>query len=102
MNMRRETVELEHVHPRFVCKVADRADEWVKSARLLLGYEVRSVMLADTVCGVCGGALSVPRDASGDVVCVGLPYDDPQEAQQPCGAVYRRLDWPDLVEGVNG
>lgn len=101
LNLVRETTGLEHVHPQFVCKVATAADTWVKDARLLLGYEVRSVMLADTVCGTCGGALSVPRDASGDVVCVGKPYADPELAEPPCGAVYRCWDWPKLAEGLN-
>lgn len=98
-NLHAEVLELEHVHPMFVCKVANKADTWVKDARLMLGYEVRHTMLADTVCGCCGGALSVPRDASGDVVCVGLPDSNPENAQEPCGMKYSRWDWPDLLEG---
>jgi hypothetical protein len=99
LNLHREAESLEHVHPMFVAKVANKADRWVKDARLMLGYETRTVMLADTVCGECGGALSVPRDASGDVVCMGKPYDDPTKAEQPCGTTYSRWDWVELLEG---
>lgn len=90
-------VQLQHQHPRYVVHAANLGDSWVGSARLLLGYDRRTVMLRDMVCHACGGALSVPVDASGDVVCVGVPTDDPERQQQPCGVTYPQWSWPDLL-----
>lgn len=92
-----EAVQLQHEHPRQVARIATLGESWVSAARLLLGYDRRTVMLRDVVCHECGGALSVPVDASGDVVCVGIPSCDPQEAQQPCGNRYAQWSWPDLL-----
>ncbi|MCX4912830.1 hypothetical protein [Streptomyces sp. NBC_00687] len=65
----------------------------VRTARIVLGYDTRQHMLADTVCGDCGGALIVADDASTDVRCIGSP-DTP-----PCGTRYYRWQWIDLLEG---
>lgn len=97
-----QCIALQHEHPREVARYASLAESWVRAARLLLGYERRTVMLRDVVCDQCGGALSVPVDASGDVTCVGKPYDDPQEAEQPCGRVYPQWSWPDLLASHQG
>lgn len=69
---------------------------WVRRARLMLGYDVKEVMLADVSCHVCGGALVVAADASSDVRCVGLPFRD-DRAQEPCGHVYPRERWVDFL-----
>lgn len=90
-------IALQHEHPRDVARIARRSESWVIQARLLLGYERRTVMLRDVSCHVCGGALSVPVDASGDVVCVGVPSDDPEVQEAPCGVTYPRWSWPDLL-----
>ncbi|MFF0183531.1 hypothetical protein [Streptomyces sp. NPDC005244] len=65
----------------------------VRTARIVLGYDTRQHMLADTVCGVCGGALIVADDASTDVRCIGSPDT------APCGTRYYRWQWIDLLEG---
>lgn len=96
-NLMAECIAVQHEHPRMVRAVANTADAWVRSCRLLLGYEVRSVVLVEVVCDSCGGALSAPVDGSGDVVCIGSPYDDPQLAEPPCGRTYPRWSWPDLL-----
>jgi hypothetical protein len=93
---------LMHEHPMHIGRMADGADSWVRAARLLLGYDVRSVMLADVSCHACGGFLSVPVDASGDVVCVGVPTDDPERQEQPCGVVYPQWQWPDMLAERQG
>lgn len=71
--------------------VARMARRWVHDARVLLGYESRKVVLADTVCGQCGGTLVVAVDATSDVRCTGTPDTD------PCGMVYGRLEWISLL-----
>ncbi|MFH8405545.1 hypothetical protein ACH4FX_12330 [Streptomyces sp. NPDC018019] len=65
----------------------------VRGARITLGHDAPQRMLADTVCGECGGALVVADDASSDVRCIGTP-----EAP-PCGTKYFRWQWVDLLEG---
>lgn len=76
-----------------VCEVKDDLRKTVKSARIVLGYDAPQRMLADTVCGVCAGALIVADDASTDVRCIGTP-----EAAG-CGTRYMRWDWINLLEG---
>lgn len=65
----------------------------VRTARIVLGYDTRQSMLADVVCGDCGGALIVADDASTDVRCIGSPD------AAPCGTRYYRWQWIDLLEG---
>jgi hypothetical protein len=65
----------------------------VSRCREMLGHDSRRIMLADKVCHVCGGALSVAQDASTDVECVGYPNVSPEDSQGPCGVTYARLDW---------
>lgn len=72
--------------------IAGMARKWVHDARVLLGYESRKVVLADTVCGECGGALMVAVDATSDVRCAGTP------ATESCGTVYGRLEWISLLQ----
>lgn len=69
---------------------------WVRRARLMLGYDVKEVMLADVSCHVCGGALMVAADASSDVRCVGIPMEGP-DGMEPCGHVYPRHRWVDFL-----
>lgn len=76
-----------------VCSVKETLRKLVRSARIVLGYDTPQRMLADSVCGECGGALIVASDASTDVRCVGTP-----EAE-PCGTIYRRWQWIELLEG---
>lgn len=71
--------------------VARMLNKWVHDARVLLGYESRKVVLADTVCGQCGGTLIVAIDATSDVRCIGT------EAADSCGMVYNRLEWVSLL-----
>lgn len=80
-------------HEEAVCYVKEVLRKRVRSARIILGYDTRQSMLADVVCGDCGGALIVADDASTDVRCIGSP-DAP-----PCGNRYYRWDWIDLLEG---
>lgn len=65
----------------------------VRSARFILGYDVPYKMLAESLCGECGGALIVADDASSDVRCIGTP-----EAA-PCGKKYYRWQWIELLDG---
>lgn len=89
---------LQHVRPSLTRAYLKDMNKWVKRARILLGYDQPLVMLKDTVCGECGGALAVATDASTDVKCVGKPYDDPQIAEPPCGVVYPRFRWLEMVD----
>jgi hypothetical protein len=73
---------------------------FVKTARIMLGYDVPARPLRDTVCGSCGGTLVVAQDADSDVRCVGKPTDDPQVSEPPCGTVYPRWQWVDLLEAT--
>jgi hypothetical protein len=61
---------------------------YVKTARIMLQYDVPKRVLRDVVCGTCKSALVVAVDASSDVVCVG----------EGCGQVYRRYEWVDLLD----
>lgn len=72
---------------------ARAAQMWVRKARVMLGYEKPQVLLRDTVCGTCGGALIVATDASTDVRCIGNSGDT-----HGCGQVYPRYSWLDLLE----
>jgi hypothetical protein len=64
-----------------------------RSVRLFLGYEARMMVINDTVCGSCGGALTVARDASTSVRCIGT------EDAPPCGNEYSRYTWISLLDG---
>lgn len=65
---------------------------FIKTARIMLHYDVPSRVLRDVVCGECGGRLVVAIDATSDVRCVG-PDDGVS-----CGQVYVRYSWVDLLE----
>ena len=67
--------------------------QYVKRARLLLGYDVRMRTIADTVCGECGGTLIVADDASSDVFCVG----NAEAGTATCGRRYDHTEWIDLL-----
>ncbi|MEV5595997.1 hypothetical protein [Streptomyces sp. NPDC052496] len=79
--------------PDLVREVKSDLHRRVRTARIILGYDVVHRMLAETVCGDCGGALSVADDASTDVRCIGTPET------APCGTRYYRWQWIDLLEG---
>lgn len=66
---------------------------FVRTARIMLGYDMPKRALRDVVCGKCEGVLAVAIDASSDVVCVGKPGE-----RAPCGTVYARWQWVDLLE----
>lgn len=66
---------------------------YIKTARIMLHYDVPSRVLRDVVCGQCGGALVVAIDATSDVRCVG------SDTTSPCGQIYARYAWVDLLEG---
>lgn len=76
-------------------QVVRMAAEWVRRARVALGYETRTVQLADSVCGQCGGTLVVAADASTDVRCIGT------SAAESCGMVYGRMQWLALALNVS-
>ncbi|WP_146132522.1 hypothetical protein [Streptomyces solincola] len=72
--------------------IRNRLRGWVRRCRLALAHDQPDEMLADTVCGECGGGLAVGRGAETDVRCVGTPE------QPPCGVRYGRQDWVALLE----
>lgn len=55
-------------------------------ARLVLGYDVGTMMMPDMVCHVCHGPLIVARDASSAVECA-----------EACGVSYPCETWLDLL-----
>lgn len=63
-------------------------------ARIMLSYDVPEMILPAMQCHVCGGALAVPEDASGDVRCIGN--------EEPCpeSVTYARESWLDLFHGM--
>lgn len=65
--------------------------QYVRRARLLLGYDVPMRTIADTVCGECGGVLIVADDASSDVICTGTL------AAPSCGRRYDHTEWIHLL-----
>lgn len=74
-----------------VATVMQSLTAMVTRCREMLGHDSRRVMLANVVCHVCSGALSVAQDASTDVECMGTPETG------PCGVTYARSDWLSLM-----
>lgn len=65
----------------------------IRRARIHLGYDERPGMLADVVCGECGGALKTVREGSDiRIWCAGTPEND------PCGSKYRLSEWLHLLD----
>lgn len=87
---------VEHTQPSMLREIRGFTDRWRNDARLLLGYERPTKMLADTVCGECGGALAVAGDASTAVRCTGTP------TAQPCGRTYPHSEWLALLAKHTG
>lgn len=87
-----ECQRIEDTNPGLVADVACVTREWVRRARFLLAHEPGTAMFAGTVCGDCGGALAVSRDAASatSVRCIGGP------AVAGCGRRYERGQWLDL------
>lgn len=83
--------EVSHEHPAVVHDIAGDARNWVRKARIMLGYDKPDVMMESSTCHECGGALAVAADASTDVRCIGSP------GALPCGQIYRRSDWIGLL-----
>ncbi|MFD8117065.1 hypothetical protein [Streptomyces microflavus] len=81
--------------PEMVEEIRVRLRKWVRTCRLALSHDLRETMLADTVCGECGGALAVGKGEVTDVRCIGTP-----EAPS-CGLRYKREDWLALLEAQN-
>lgn len=66
----------------------------VRQARMLLGYDSGSVAFQNTVCGNCGGALTIARDNPSAVRCSGTP------AAPSCGTSYPWWQWPELAQAA--
>ncbi|MFF8831354.1 hypothetical protein [Streptomyces sp. NPDC015131] len=94
--MRDETRRLEETHPGLVADIAAATRAWVRDARRLLSLDARTVMIAGTVCGECGGGLAVADDASTAVRCIGHP------GTAACGVRYERHEWLGLLEAQGG
>jgi hypothetical protein len=67
----------------------------VRQARIFLGYDMPKCALPDSECDVCKGILIVAKDASSDVICIGI------EGMGGCGKKYRRTDWAAMLEQRN-
>jgi hypothetical protein len=78
--------------PDLVGQVMRATNKWVGQARGALNQNVSDAMFGDTVCGNCGGGLSVAWDNSSDVRCVGTP------SAPPCGETYPMDEWVSLYE----
>ena len=78
--------------PDLARQVMKATDKWVAQARQALNHSVSDAMFADTVCGNCGGGLTVAWDNSSDVKCVGTP------SAAPCGETYPMSEWLNLYE----
>lgn len=78
--------------PDLARDVLKATDRWVRQAKAALRVTVSDAMFGDTVCGNCGGGLSVAWDNSSDVRCVGTP------ATAPCGETYPMSEWVQLYE----
>jgi hypothetical protein len=85
-----------------VSKSSVWGDEWtretchelrrfIRTARIMLQYDVPQRKLTETVCHICGGSLAVAVDADSDVRCVGTTQ------QTSCGQIYRKTQWIDLL-----
>lgn len=61
---------------------------FVRTARIVLRYDVPKAALRDAVCGECKGTLVVAVDAESDVRCIA----------EGCGVIYPRYTWMDLLE----
>jgi len=81
-------------YPPALHEAAVASGQWVRKARVMLGYDKPQTLLKDVVCGNCGGALTVAVDASTDVRCIGTP------ATSSCGQVYPQWQWLDLLRGA--
>ncbi len=75
-----------------VREVLKATDKWILSARHALNLTVSNAQFADTVCGNCGGGLTIAWDNSSEVKCIGSP------AALPCGETYGMGDWIGLYE----
>jgi hypothetical protein len=91
MSMKMYTVE-EPSSDEWTRRVCVHLRKFIKTARIMLQYDVPSRVLRDAVCGGCGGTLAVAVDATSDVRCVG------KSGATSCGQVYRRYEWVDLLE----
>ncbi|WP_432112837.1 hypothetical protein [Streptomyces sp. S1] len=78
--------------PDLARDVVKATDKWVRQARSALCMTVSDAMFGSTVCGNCGGGLSVAWDNSSDVRCVGTPL------RPPCGETYPMSEWVALYE----
>lgn len=58
---------------------------YIKTARIMLGYDVPTRKLRDIGCGDCGGTLIVAIDVESDIHCTACPKR------------YTRWEWVDLV-----
>lgn len=79
-------------HPDLAQQLLKSTGKWVAQAKAALNQTVSDAMLGETVCGNCGGGLSVAWDNSSDVRCVGSP------SEPPCGETYPMSEWVTLYE----
>lgn len=86
-----EARKREETIPTITRDIRDAFRKWVRDARKVLSYDLPEQMLADTVCGECGGGLAA---STGSVRCAGTP------ASAPCGTVYDKHTWVSLLQEV--
>ncbi|MEU3052247.1 hypothetical protein [Streptomyces griseus] len=89
--MTRVAQDCEQSKPDTVREIRMHFAKWVRDARKVLSHDERASLLANTLCGECGGGLAAYRDT---VKCIGTP-----EASS-CGVVYGKEDWLDLLGGA--
>jgi hypothetical protein len=78
--------------PDLIRIVRKSAVRWVDISRKALRLVVSDSIFGSSVCGNCGGGLTVPWDNAGDVRCIGSP-DVPA-----CGESYPMSEWIRLYE----
>lgn len=77
---------IEH-QPRIMREIADIMRRWRSEARMLLGYDRPTKMLADAACGDCGDQLAVHDGSVLEVRCIGTG----------CGRSYPHTQWLELL-----
>ena len=83
--------------PDLIATTAAATGGWRRKAEGALRLAVSDSIFEGTVCGNCGGALSVPWSVDGDseVRCIGTGVEP------PCGETYPVSEWVRLAKGRN-
>lgn len=92
--LRAMMVLAQHQDDSEISDVNYRLQQYIRRGLVMLGHEAPTRMLDSSVCGECGGGLSVADDASSAVRCVGYP-DAPS-----CGNSYPPHTWLELAQGI--